>query len=117
MIWTILDRVVNLTFLLLAIIIITILLQAQKEDSHSNNVYETVKALDVKITKVISTNLEYVETRINRLARTQDEYQSSTSTRLDSLEGKIRAIEAENKALKSQQKIINTNNNLVNVQK
>ena len=117
MIWTILDRVVNLTFLLLAIIIITILLQARGDDAHSNNAFDAVKALDIKLAKVIATNLEYAEVRINRLARNADEYQTSTSVRLDSLEGKVRAIEAVNKALKSQQKIINTNNNLVNVQK
>jgi predicted RNase H-like nuclease (RuvC/YqgF family) len=39
--------------------------------------------------------VHYLETRVNRVAQTQDEYQASTSRRIDLLEERIRRLEKE----------------------
>lgn len=39
--------------------------------------------------------VHYLETRINRVAQTQDEYQTSTTKRVDLLEERIRKLERE----------------------
>ncbi|MNE98445.1 hypothetical protein D3C80_1969550 [compost metagenome] len=83
----------------------------------SNKFELSLVALEDKWVKNAESNLVYVEKRLGALARTQDEYMNSTSVRLDTLEGKVKAFEIENKALKQQQKIYNNNLNINTVNK
>lgn len=112
MLWIILDRMVNLTFLLLAVVIIGTLLSNSKKDEKDERFALEVTALRQDFRKVMDSNLAYAEGRINKLAETQDEYQVSTSRRIDILYERVETLEKENKSLKLQAKIINTNNNL-----
>lgn len=112
MLWIILDRMVNLTFLLLAVVIIGTLLSNSKKDEKDERFALEVTALRQDFRKVMDSNLAYAEGRINKVAETQDEYQLSTSRRIDILYERVEALEKENKSLKLQAKIINTNNNL-----
>ena len=116
MFWTIIDRVVNLTFLLLALVIIgTLLSNSNKEEKEQAFVLE-VAALRQDFRKVMDANLMYAEKRINKLSQTQDEYQTSTSNRLGIVEDRLKVLEQENKQLKQQQKniITQTNTQIVN---
>ena len=121
MFWIVIDRCVNLTFLLLAMVIIGTLLSNSEEEDRTDTFTLEVAALREDFRKVMDNNIAYVEGRVNKLSQTQDEYQVSTSNRLGIVEDRMKALEQENKALKHQQKIINNNlnynNNIVNAEK
>lgn len=116
MFWVIIDRVVNLTFLLLALMIISVLISnSNKQDSEDKFILE-VAALRQDFRKVMDANLLYLEKRQNKQAEIQDDYQTSTSRRIDTIEEDVKALKKENKDLKLAQKVINnnTNTNIVN---
>lgn len=109
--WVILDRVVNLTFLLLAVVIIaTLLSNSNNQDSQERFLLE-IAALRQDFRKVMDANLNYLEKRQNKQAEIQDDYQVSTSRRLDIMEENIKSLKKENKDLKLQQKNIINNTN------
>ena len=119
MFWTIIDRVVNLTFLLLAFVIIGTLLSNSNTDKKEETFALEVAALRQDFRRVMDNNIAYVEKRVNGLSQTQDEYQTSTSNRIGIVEDRLKRLEQENKDLKLQQKIFNNNinTNIVNGQK
>ena len=49
--------------------------------------------------------IHYLESRVNRVAQSQDEYQASTSKRIDLLDERIRKLE---KRVKEQEEIISS---------
>lgn len=51
--------------------------------------------LEDRLTVKLGNSINYLESRVNRLAKTQDEYQASTSRRVDLLEERIRKLEAK----------------------
>lgn len=112
MFWDVIKRLVDLTYLLLGLVMMAVLFSSVVQNQSTLDFEGSLKSFQEQVGKTISTNLEYAETRINRLARTQDDFQNSTSARMDILEGKVKAFETENKALKSQQKVIQNNLNL-----
>jgi hypothetical protein len=116
MFWTIIDRVVNLTFLLLAFVIIGTLLSNSNTDKKEEVFALEVAALRQDFRRVMDNNIAYVEKRVNGLSQTQDEYQVSTSNRLGIVEDRLKRLEKENKDLKQQQKnvITQTNTQIVN---
>lgn len=107
MFWTIVDRLANLTFLLLAVLLITILLTNSNETAGYNNFQEQLKVFKGQMIGVMDKNIQYTESRVNRLQEQQDSYQNSTSSRMDVLERKMQKLEADNK---KQLKVINNNN-------
>lgn len=110
-----LRNIVDLTFLLLAVLLITILLRDMKVSDNNNNVQLNIEALRLEVTKVMSTNINYVEGRVNKLGETQDTYQVSTTHKINLLEQKVEKLEKDNK---NTNRIINTitnnNTNIVN---
>lgn len=110
-----LRNIVDLTFLLLAVLLITILLRDMKVSDNNNNVQLNIEALRLEVTKVMSTNINYVEGRVNKLGETQDTYQVSTTHKINLLERKVEKLEKDNK---NTTRIINTitnnNTNIVN---
>ncbi len=100
MFWKILDRTVNLSFLVLSVIIISILVKTGNEDYDSNTLHKSLQASEVRLRRTVDANLSYIEGKVNSVAKTQDEYQSSTSRRMEVLENKIKVLEKENKDLK-----------------
>lgn len=110
-----LRNIVDLTFLLLAILLITILLRDMKVSDNNNNVQLNIEALRLEVTKVMSTNINYVEGRVNKLGETQDTYQVSTTHRINLLEQKVEKLEKDNKnTTRIINTITNTNTNIVN---
>ncbi len=106
MFWKTLNLVVNLTFLLLAIMIMTILL---KNDNYRADVsgYEVaLSELRQDVNKVNQSNFLYLEEKSNRIAMNQDSYQINTTRRLDVLEERMKMLQNNNK---SSSRIINTN--------
>lgn len=110
-----LRNIVDLTFLLLAVLLITILLRDMKVSDNNNNTQLNIEALRLEVTKVMSTNINYVEGRVNKLGETQDTYQVSTTHKINLLEQKVEKLEKDNK---NTNRIINTitnnNTNIVN---
>lgn len=107
MFWTVVDRVVNLTFLLLAIITITMLLNNTSDNTQSKNIDSKIELYKEQNMKVMSNNVSYMEGRINRQSEQQDSYQNSTDQRLSIIESQIKLMLSDKK---SNQKIINNNN-------
>lgn len=106
--WKTLSLVVNLTFLLLAITIMTILL---KNDSYRADVssYETaLSELRHNVNKVNQSNFIYLEGKINVVATNQDSYQNNTTRRADVLEQRMKAL--EEKRVERRNNIVNNNN-------
>lgn len=58
--------------------------------------------------KVMSSNIEYMDKRVNGLAETQDRYQVTTDQRVYVLEQRIKELQLDKK---SSQKMINNNIN------
>jgi len=104
--WTIVDRVVNLTFLLLAIIIITLLLNSTTSSKDANNFNLKIEAFRQETVKALGNNVDYADRRINRLSETQDSYQNSTDQRVYLLEQQIKMLQLDKR---NNQKIINNN--------
>lgn len=117
MFWKFVERLVLTTYLLLGLVMGIVLYGGVNQNAKAFDFEGSLQVFKEEITKAISNNLQYVETRVNRLSRNVDEYQSSMSTRQDILEGKVKALEQENKNLKNQSKVINNNlnNNVVNL--
>lgn len=108
-----LRTVVDLTFLLLAALLITVLLRDMKVSDNSESVALSIEALRLDINTVMSRNIEYVDGRLSKLGEVQDRYQVSTVSKVHLLEQKVERLE---KANKNNTKIINTitNNNVLN---
>lgn len=119
MFWEVIKRLVDLTYLLLGLVMVVVLYSGVNQNTNNFNFEESLRGFKENITKTISNNLEYLEVKVNRVARNVDDYQNSSTTRINILEGRVTALELENKALKLQQKTINNNlnSNVVNVQK
>lgn len=108
MFWTVVDRVVNLTFLLLALIIITTLLNTTSDSTQSKNIDGKIELYREESKKVMMNNLLYLEGRLNRYSSQQDSYQNSTDQRVNILEAQIKLIQADKKL---NQRIVNNNVN------
>ena len=110
-----LRNIVDLTFLLLAVLLITILLRDMKVSDNNNNTQLNIEALRLEVTKVMSTNIQYMEGRINKLGETQDTYQVSTTHKVNLLEQKVEKLEKDNKNTnRIINNITNNNTNIVN---
>lgn len=109
MFWIVLGRVVDLTFLLLAVVILTILMGNSSELSATNKFSSELSVFKKQTRDVMDNNIEYVEGRVNRLAETQDSYMITMSRRIDILESKLRMFEEKKK---EHSNVVNTNNNV-----
>lgn len=107
MIWVILDRIVHLVTLMLLILMVCIIFNNNKTTEQVGNFTLKVDGLHAQTLKAISSNVEYFETKFNKLAEIQDSYQVSTDQRVYILENRLKELQADKK---SNQKIINTNN-------
>lgn len=108
MFWILVDRIVNLTFLLLAILIITLLLNTSSANHEGLLFSEKLEAFRQETLKAMSNNITYVETRLNRVSETQDSYQVSSSSRMNVLEQRLGVLET---ADKKSQRVVNVNTN------
>lgn len=109
--WKTLNLVVNCTFLLLAITIMTILLRNDNYRSDFSNYEVALQELRREVNKVNQSNFMYLEEKINRVASNQDSYQINMSRRVDVLE--VRQQNLENRR-KDNNRIINNNTAISN---
>lgn len=105
-----LRTLVDLTFLALAVVLITTLLADRYDSVNESVATMEIQKLRKDIMDVGMKNMSYLENKANRIAENQDNYQVNTSRRLDVLEARLEG--AENRVGKGQ-RIINTNTNIV----
>ena len=106
-----LRTIVDLTFLALAVVLITTLL-ADRYDS----VNEGVAAMEIQkirkdIMDVSMKNMIYLENKANRIAEASDSYQVDTYRRIQVLENRMESLEARNK---NGSRVNNINTNTIN---
>ena len=106
MVWIIVDRVVSLTFLLLAITTLILLLNTAAATKEASNFGEKLELYKQESMKVMANNINYVDGRLNKVSENQDSYQVSTDQRIYVLELQVKQLMADKK---SGQKIINNN--------
>ena len=109
MLWTILQNAVNCLFLVLCVVVLTIVLKQNASDVAANNVVEQIDLVREENRRVIGNNTTYLEGRVNELAKSQNDYQFSTSRKIELLERKVDQIAKG----EPKQRLI-TNNNLHN---
>jgi len=106
-----LRTIVDLTFLALAVVLITTLL-ADRYDS----VNEGVAAMEIQklrkdIMDISMKNMIYLENKVNRVAEASDSYQVDSYRRIQVLENRMESLEARNK---SNSRVNNINTNTIN---
>lgn len=111
MFWKVLNLVVNCTFLLLAVTIMTILLRNDAYRNDFANYEVALQDLQRDINKVNQSNFVYLEAKANRVAENQDSYQVNMTRRVDVLEERMKALESKRDA---SSRVTNTNTNIVN---
>ena len=106
MVWTIVDRVVSLTFLLLAITTLILLLNTAAATKESSNFSEKLELYKLESQKVMSNNINYIDGRLNKNSENQDSYQVGMDQRVYILEQQVKLTQADKKG---GSKVINNN--------
>lgn len=109
MVWTFIERAVHIATLMLLILMMTIIFTNNKSGEDRINFSLQLDQVKQDNARVMTNNITYLETKINRVAESQDNYQNTTSTRVYLLEKRIEKIEQGSKL---NNKVINTNNNV-----
>jgi len=109
--WTILQNAVNCLFLVLCVVVLTIVLRQNASDVAANNVVEQIDLVREENRKVIGNNTIYLEGRVNELAKSQNDYQVSTSRKISLLEDKVGKLSAEG----GRRRLINNNSNSLTI--
>lgn len=109
--WKTLNLVVNCTFLLLAVTIMTILLKNDNYRADFSNYEIALQDLRQEVNKTNQSNFMYLEDKINRVAGNSDSYQVNTTRRIEVLE--VRQQNLENRK-RENSRIINNNSAVVN---
>ena len=107
--WPLLQNVVNFVFLLLAVTLLIILWGSTQDNVAANNLLEQIEMVRDENRKVIGNNTIFLENKINTQAKIQNDYQFSTSRKIELLERKVDQIAKG----EPKQRLI-TNNNLHN---
>lgn len=106
--WVIIRRVADLLTLVLLIIMISIVMTNSKSSEDFGNFALKLDKYKQESAKVMASNIEYMDKRVNGLAETQDRYQVSTDQRVYVLEQRIIQLQTDKKV---NQKVINNNIN------
>lgn len=109
MAWIVIDRIVSLTFLLLAITTLILLLNTTSATKEGSNFSEKLELYKQESMKVMSNNINYMDGRLNKVAENQDSYQVSSDQRMYVLEMQVKQLMLSDK--KNNQKIVNNNIN------
>lgn len=104
--WPLLQNVVNFVFLLLALTLLIILWGNTQDNTTASNLLEQIEMVRDENRKVIGNNTIFLENKINTQAKIQNDYQFSTSRKIELLERKLDQIAKG----ESKQRLINTNN-------
>lgn len=109
--WKTLNLFVNLTFLLLAITIMTILLKNDNYRADLSSYQVALTELRQDVNKANQSNFTYLEDKANRIAANQDSYQVNMSRRIEVLEARQQSLELRKR---DNSRIINNNSAVVN---
>ena len=106
-----LRTVVDLAFLTLALVLVTILVT----DRYDSNKYSTV-SLEIQnlrndVLNSSMKNFTYLEGKINRVSEVSDSYQNGMNRRISVLENRMESLEARKR---DNSRIINTNSAIAN---
>jgi len=104
--WTIVNRAVDVVFLVLALVILILFYSNSQKENVEDYTLKQLEIYKIENRKVMENHLYYLENKINRVAESSDGYQVSSATRIDVLEKKVKELEKSNK---QQNKIINNN--------
>lgn len=104
--WVIVRRVADLLTLVLLIIMISIVMTNSKSSEDFGNFGLKLDKYKQESAKVMSSNIDYMDKRVNGLAETQDRYQVTTDQRVYVLEQRIKELQLDKK---SSQKVIQNN--------
>ena len=107
--WPLLQNVVNFVFLLLALTLLIILWGNTQDNTTASNLLEQIEMVRDENRKVIGNNTIFLENKINTQSKIQNDYQFSTSRKIELLEKRIDQIAKG----EPKQRLI-TNNNLHN---
>ena len=107
--WPLLQNVVNFVFLLLALTLLIILWGNTQDNTTASNLLEQIEMVRDENRKVIGNNTIFLENKINAQVKIQNDYQFSTSRKIELLERKVDQIAKG----EPKQRLI-TNNNLHN---
>ena len=107
--WPLLQNVVNFVFLLLALTLLIILWGNTQDNTTASNLLEQIEMVRDENRKVIGNNTIFLENKINAQSKIQNDYQFSTSRKIELLERKVDQLAR----VEPKQRLI-TNNNLHN---
>jgi len=101
-----LRTVVDLSFLALAVVLITTLL-ADRYDSNNEAVISLeIQNLRKDVLNASMQNVQYLEGKINRVSASSDSYQVNVNSRIDVLESRMVGVESRRK---DSTRIVNNN--------
>ena len=90
--WPLLQNVVNFVFLLLALTLLIILWGNTQDNTTASNLLEQIEMVRDENRKVIGNNTIFLENKINTQSKIQNDYQFSTSRKIELLEKRIDQI-------------------------
>ena len=90
--WPLLQNVVNFVFLLLALTLLIILWGNTQDNTTASNLLEQIEMVRDENRKVIGNNTIFLENKINTQAKMQNDYQFSTSRKIELLEKRVDQI-------------------------
>lgn len=102
-----LRTVVDLSFLTLAVVLVTVLLSDRYDSNTSATTSLEIQNLRKDVLEVGMRNTMHLEGKINRVAESSDTYQVNTDHRVKVLETRMEML--EEKRDKNSQRIINNN--------
>jgi hypothetical protein len=105
--WKIIERAVNVVFLVLALVILTLFYNNFRENSITDTTLQQLELYKEHNQRIRETNVSYFEKRIGRLESALDSYQVSMSNRVDVISQKVKLLEVEKKA----PRVVNNNIN------
>jgi len=106
-----LRTVVDLTFLVLALILITTLLANRYDGAGYNAVHVEIQNVKKDVLDINMKNVLYLENRVNRVTESSDSYQVSVNGRISVLENRMIGLEARSK---ENTRIVNNNSAVAN---
>ena len=92
-----LRTVVDLSFLALAVVLITTLLADRYDSNNEAAISLEIQNLRKDVLNASMQNVRYLEDKINRVSASSDSYQVSVNSRVDVLESRVVGVEAKRK--------------------
>jgi len=106
-----LRTVVDLSFLALAVVLITTLLADRYDSNNEAAISLEIQNLRKDVLNASMQNVRYLEDKINRVSSSSDSYQVSVNNRLSVLENRMQSLDTRTK---ENTRIVNNNSAVAN---